>query len=83
MATHLTDDVHCACGQPLHYSTPDARAQVERLIAAAGGDPLIGISVYDGERYRRFRVQRHYIALHGVSAQALLQGTVPGAYETT
>jgi len=56
----------CACGQPLHYSSPKLYEQVERMIQIAG-DPLVTVTTPDG----RWRVPRHYIALHGLKASEL------------
>lgn len=55
----------CHCGQPLHYPDPEMQAAVERLIARDG--PFIEVRVGN----RRWRVQRHYIALHGLRAWEL------------
>lgn len=60
-------DERCACGQPLHYSDPVLRDQIERIIAEAGGDPFVNVTC-DG---RTWRVQRHYIALHGIKGWML------------
>lgn len=62
----------CACGQPLHYTNPRVEAMIRELIALVG-DEMIEVSV----RGRRFKVQRHYIALHGLNAQDLLRGFLP------
>ena len=80
----MADDAErCACGLPLHYSSPIVRAQVERMIAAAGGKPDVVVTVTSrfGRPTRRFLVQRHYIALHGLKTQELLKGNIPGARE--
>lgn len=72
----MTND-RCACGRALHYADPERREKVERLIALVGDDH-VRISVLDSPtRTRTFRVQRHYIALHGVSADDLVTGRVP------
>jgi len=78
----MTDD-RCACGQPLHYSSPELRAQVERMIASVGGNPMVIVTVTSklGRPTRHFLVQRHYIALHGLKTQELLKGRIPGAKE--
>lgn len=60
----------CACGRPLHYTNPANREIVERMIESAGGDQCVTVSV----GRRRWRVQRHYIALHGISAVELMSG---------
>ena len=59
----VTDPETCACGRPLHYSDPAIRAAVE----AAHPDSHVVVQV-DG---RRWKVQRHYIALHGLRAADL------------
>jgi hypothetical protein len=77
-------DEPCACGLPLHYSSPELRREVERMIQLAGGNPLVIVTVTSrrpGVRARHFLVQRHYIALHGLKTQDLLKGTIPGAKE--
>jgi len=76
-------DERCACGLPLHYSSEIVRAQVERMIAAAGGNPHVIVTVTSkrGRPTRHFLVQRHYIALHGLKTQELLKGNIPGARE--
>src|SRR4030095_11582 len=79
----MTDE-HCACGLPLHYSAPELQAEVERMIALAGGNPLVIVTVTSkrpGVKARHFLVQRHYIALHGLKTQELLKGNIPGAKE--
>lgn len=79
-------DERCACGQPLHYSSAETRAAVERLIAMSGGNPNVIVTVTSqrpGVRARHFIVQRHYIALHGLKTQELLKGNIPGAEEIT
>lgn len=55
----------CACGQPLHYSDPDVQAKVQELIDAYGEH--IDVTTEEGT----WRVQRHYIALHGIRAVEL------------
>lgn len=62
-AEGISDPELCACGQPLHYSNPEIRALVERIIALVGSRyvPL----VVEG---RAWYVDRHYIALHGLTA---------------
>lgn len=56
----MSETERCHCGRPLHYSSPEIRADVERLIAELG--PLINVTVGG----RTWRVPRHYIALHGL-----------------
>ena len=71
----MNDDPLCACGRPLHYSHFTAHLAVLDLIHRLGPTTMVLIAG------RRFRVQRHYIALHGLKTQELLGGHVPGAVE--
>lgn len=57
----------CACGQPLHYGDPKIEALVRRMIREADGDSYVTVSTPQGS----WRVQRHYIALHGLQADQL------------
>lgn len=56
----------CACGKPLHYSTPEFQRTVERVVALLG--PVVRVTVVGGPTYE---VPRHYIALHGLKAGEL------------
>jgi len=58
-------DEMCACGQPLHYANPYVRHMVEEFIQEKG--PCITVAALG----RRWRVPRHFIALHGIKAQEL------------
>jgi len=53
----------CHCGKPLHYSTPDAEATAKKMVANFG--PYIRVWVGN----RCFKVQKHYIMLHGVKGE--------------
>lgn len=57
----------CHCGLELHYSDKELQKQVDRIIKEFG--PYIDV-VIDG---RTFRVQRHYIALHGIKGKDVAQ----------
>jgi hypothetical protein len=61
----------CHCGLPLHYRDPEHRRAIEEMIALAGGDPYIDVVVHTASGRRTWRVQRHYIALHGITAAEL------------
>lgn len=52
----------CYCGKPLHYSRPEIKEQIDKLIAKLGTHVDI---ICENKTYR---VPRHYIALHGVNA---------------
>lgn len=62
----MTDDM-CACGQPLHYTDPVAQVAVESQVARLGETVLVQVA----DEPFGVRVPRHYIALHGIRAQAL------------
>lgn len=55
----------CACGKPLHYGNFKMQQLVEQMIADLGED----IEVLAGGR--KFKVPRHFIALHGLKATDL------------
>jgi hypothetical protein len=55
----------CHCGKPLHYVDPAAERMVRRMIDQAG--EFLIVDAPSG----RYRVQRHYIALHGLKAEQL------------
>ena len=52
----------CHCGRPLHYTNTTAEASVRKLVDELGTHIEV---VVEG---RRWRVPRHYIALHGLKA---------------
>ena len=51
----------CHCGQPLHYTSREIEAKIRAIVAEKG--EYVDIRV-DG--YGTWRVQRHYVALHGL-----------------
>jgi hypothetical protein len=63
----------CACGKPLHYSSPRIHAMVEQLIGASG--PYVRVTRI--EDHRAWLVQRHYIALHGLKGEDLGTDRIP------
>lgn len=63
----------CPCGRPLHYKDPAVQAMVEQFIHSLGEHVPINV---EGDP-RTFLVSRHYIALHGFTAQDLIAGRVP------
>jgi hypothetical protein len=58
----------CQCGRPLHYSNRSIQAQVDKMISLAG-EPFVTVTILG---VGRFRVQRHYIALHGFNARVAI-----------
>ncbi len=67
--------MNCACGLPLHYNDPNIQTMVEKIILDRG--EFVEISV-EGKRYK---VQRHFIALHGIKAFELDQLAEQGIVE--
>lgn len=68
--------MNCACGLPLHYPNEETRLAVQRMIDLAGGDQYVTVTEFQMpplpfHKGRSWRVQRHYIALHGLKAQEL------------
>lgn len=53
---------HCQCGKPLHYTQASTWEKVERIVTMAK-DPFVTVTVLG---VGKFRVQRHFIALHGL-----------------
>jgi len=60
----MTDE-HCHCGRPLHYTDPKVEQVVREFVAELGRYLVVHC---DG---RRWLVDRHYIALHGLKAEDL------------
>lgn len=56
----------CACGQPLHYSSPEIREFIESQIRRDG--PTLRVEVTGSGVWL---VPRHFIALHGIRAREL------------
>lgn len=52
----------CYCGKPLHYSDPAMREAVQRMVNRLGEYIIVVVGK------RRFKIPRHYIALHGLRA---------------
>lgn len=69
----------CACGRPLHYSDPNVRRHVERLIRMLGENARVRRM---GDK-RVWLVPRHYIALHGLKAEDLGTDKLPKFEEVT
>lgn len=58
---------NCHCGKPLHYVNKSLESHVKNLVAAMG-EYVDVTSLTTG---RTFKVQRHYIALHGIKEEKL------------
>ncbi len=55
----------CPCGQPLHYTSPLVAAYVHALVEQLG--EFVTVTTPEGS----WRVSRHYLALHGLTAAEL------------
>ncbi len=56
---------YCHCGRPLHYSDPEIEKRVRMMVVGLG--EFIPVHCAG----RTFKVQRHYIALHGIKGSEL------------
>jgi hypothetical protein len=63
----VTEVKMCACGKPLHYTDPQMQKLVEYQIAQLGENMVVTLA----ETGRKFRVPRHFIALHGLKGKEL------------
>lgn len=55
----------CHCGKPLHYADPKKAAIMRKMVLDNGAFiPVVACG-------RTWKVQRHYIALHGIKAKEL------------
>lgn len=68
----------CACGKPLHYASPRLHALVEQLIGASGSEYVLVRRLDDN---RAWKVQRHFIALHGLKGDELGTDKLPAFEE--
>lgn len=57
--------MNCACGMPLHYNSSMTEEAINKLSNQLG--EFVEVKVED----RKYKVQRHYIALHGIKAAEL------------
>jgi hypothetical protein len=66
----------CACGEPLHYKNPVTEQATAELIRQSGEEYATVIT-----ENGRYRVQKHYIALHGIRASDLERLATEGVIE--
>jgi hypothetical protein len=59
------NNMNCACGKPLHYTDPETERLVTDMSAKLGETMLVSVGPF------AYRVQRHYIALHGLMGSEL------------
>ena len=57
----------CPCGKPLHYTDIQIRHKVQALVDKLGEMITVQCGV------KRYKVSRHYIALHGLKGRNLDQ----------
>jgi hypothetical protein len=58
---------NCSCGQPLHYIDKNVENHMNKLIKEKGRF----IAVTNSENMKTYKVDRHYIALHGIMGKDL------------
>lgn len=58
----------CHCGEPLHYTNKAVEDQVKQIIHTKGSR---FVEITHLETGRKFKVDVHYIALHGVQGHLL------------
>lgn len=63
-----TQPGYCQCGRPLHYSKESIKSLVNKVIE--GSDPFVTVTILG---MGKFRVQRHFIALHGFNAKSAVE----------
>jgi len=59
----------CHCGQPLHYTCKTTEELIKRIIHEKGRY----IAITSMETMKKYKVDRHYIALHGIKGDLLDQ----------
>lgn len=57
--------IQCHCGKPLHYTDPRTQEFIEKMADQYGQYIEVNLS---GIKYK---VQRHYMALHGIKGSEL------------
>lgn len=57
----------CHCGQPLHYTCKTTEKRVKTLIEGKGRY----VAVTNIETMKTYKIDRHYIALHGIKGELL------------
>lgn len=58
---------NCPCGQQLHYINKDVEEHMNKLVKEKGRF----IAVTNSENMKTYKVDRHYIALHGIMGKDL------------
>jgi hypothetical protein len=65
----------CPCGQPLHYSDPHLEEMISEMVVNLGEHTTVNCAG------RRYKVSRHYIALHGIKGPELEELAAKGIIE--
>jgi hypothetical protein len=63
----LKNNELCHCGKPLHYSDKEIESYMNKIVQEKGR--YIDITSYYGNK--TYKVDRHYIALHGIMGNFL------------
>lgn len=58
---------YCPCGKPLHYNDKNVENNVNKMVKEKGRF----IAVTNTENMKTYKVDRHYIALHGLMGKDL------------
>ncbi len=61
----------CPCGRLLHYSNPQNEYMIRQMVRELG--PEIRVTLLDGSR--SWMIPRHFLALHGLKGQELVEVT--------
>lgn len=62
----MTDEM-CHCGKPLHYTDKEVEEKMKSMVKDKGR--YIAVTNYD--TMKMYKVDRHYIALHGITGDDL------------
>lgn len=57
----------CHCGKPLHYNDKEVEEHIKKMVSDLGR--FVDITITD--TMKTYKVDRHYIALHGIMGKDL------------
>jgi hypothetical protein len=67
----MSEEAMCACGKPLHYESEIIHKMVQKLVDELGENIRVTFGI------RTWLVPRHYIALHGIDLNQVLERGFP------
>ena len=67
----MIEETMCACGKPLHYENEIIRRMMQRLVDELGENIRVTFGICT------WLVPRHYIALHGINLNQVLERGFP------